>query len=98
VVFAAELDGPAWVNVSGFDSKLLPVNSVPPCCLQEIGDRVLIRYRGEGIEVTIKAKVNWVCPPDPTDESCEVFRLKGKLVAMVGGERIVREVAGQCGC
>jgi len=98
VIFFAELDGPAWANIAGSDVKLSSIQAAPPCCLQKVGDKVSMRYRGNGAEVVIKANVTWTCKSEPAGESCELFRLRGKLTAITEAAREVLDVNGECGC
>jgi hypothetical protein len=94
-VFAAPLDGPAWVNLGGPDLRVPPFGE-NSCAPTHPGDKCSWAYRDGETRITLSAKVTQACRPD--DESCEGVKMRGTLTAEVQGQKSEAAVAGTCGC
>jgi hypothetical protein len=94
-VFAASIDGPAWVNLGGADLRVPPAGQTS-CAAERLAEKCSWTYRDGGVHVTLSAAVTRVCPP--TDESCESATMRGTLTAESQGQTFTAEVEGVCGC
>jgi len=87
----------ALITVNGRSVMLAPTGLTldgkdrPP----KVGDRLNMSFEGEGIRVTVAAKVTWACPPK--NDSCEVTRYRAKIVAVSGDASAAIDAQGECG-
>lgn len=97
-LFSSDYEGQARVRVDG---RVLDLTAVQPDteCLPHaarVGDSCVLKYRVEGTTVMVDVRATWVCPP--TDEACEVVRLRGSMTISDAGRDLIFQVAGTCGC
>lgn len=96
-VFQAEMDGPAWMNLSGERRKLTPVVPAPGCKSRESKNRHEMRYRDRETVVRLSLESYPTCP-EPISEECEVYGLRGQLIVRMDSKSESLEIDGRCGC
>jgi|SRR5882724_1422984 len=97
-IFSSTQGGPAWMNIAGTDVKLEPLDPNTDGMLHRLGDGCVMRYRAEGISVSIEVRATRVCSQAKGDESCEVTKLDGKLSLDAHDTKEVVPIEGDCGC
>ena len=97
-IFEFEHRGAAWMNIRGQDTKLQPSDPESMCMLNRIGQRCIMWFKSDDLQVKISVGATWVCPDEPSAESCEVTKLAGTLKVQLAHTKESLSIEGECGC
>lgn len=94
-IFLADFGTRAIININRRDVELTLIKSQDDHREPKIGDRSVYRYRGKGIEVTVKYVVTGVCAPE--NESCEVTHYDATITTVTPSAKRTIRAHANCG-